>query len=186
MPIPAFRHAFLINLPARIRGADVEAAIASTVACGAELPAGMTVPTLASMIDAGQVISLLDYSDGSGCGWRYDHASDAPPPPYLTMRADPGDLDAVSVTGTAADMLAYAGRAMHGARWIMSTARDLAVSDNTVSKWMSGRVPLPATHGVFADLAGLLERRASEIRQAADVLAAYTADAKLARRAQGS
>lgn len=133
----------------------------------------MTTAALASMIDAGQVISLLDYSDCSGCGWHYDHACDAPPP-YLTMRADPGDPDGVAVTGTAADVLAYAGRAMHGDRWLMSTARDLAVSDDTVSRWMSGRVALPATHGALVDLCRVLVERNEEISNAYNVLAAYT------------
>ncbi len=65
------------------------------------------------------------------------------------------------------DALARAGRALHGEMgWQAPIARDVGVNENTVGRWMSGRVPLPADHGVFTDVLALLRRRSQEIAEA--------------------
>ncbi len=58
-----------------------------------------------------------------------------------------------------ADMLADIGRALHGERWLMRFSRDLEISDDTLSRWMTGRIPLPPDHGVFDDAARLLRAK---------------------------
>lgn len=69
-----------------------------------------------------------------------------------------------------ADILANAGRALYGARWLMRLARDLEISDDTLSRWMNGRTELKASHGVFRDAERLLRARAIELQQAADAI----------------
>ena len=56
------------------------------------------------------------------------------------------------------DLLRTIGEALYGPRWQTDLARDLAVSDRTVRRWVAGTDALPA--GVAADLARLCEERA--------------------------
>lgn len=74
-----------------------------------------------------------------------------------------------------ADMLTDIGRTLYGTHWRMALSRDVGVDDDTIRRWMSGRTELPPNHGVFRDALALLERRAGEIRQAADLLRQWQA-----------
>jgi len=70
------------------------------------------------------------------------------------------------------DILAAAGRSLYGDRWLMRLARDLDISDDTLSRWMNGRTPLNASHGVFRDAERLLRARAIALLKAADDISA--------------
>jgi hypothetical protein len=63
-------------------------------------------------------------------------------------------------------LLQRAGEALYGPRWQSELARDLAVSDRTMRRWVAGDgAPSP---GVYLDLLRLTQERA----QALDALAA--------------
>lgn len=71
---------------------------------------------------------------------------------------------------TPADMLADIGRALYGDHWRLALARGVGVDDDTIRRWMTGRTPLKANHGVFRDALELLKRRSVDISDAADDL----------------
>lgn len=60
------------------------------------------------------------------------------------------------------EMLAVAGRMLHGDEWQAPLARELGINRETIRRWLNGSAPLPAEHGVFDDLKAILLRRASE------------------------
>jgi len=68
------------------------------------------------------------------------------------------------------DVLAAAGRALYGERWQAGLAEELAVARNTVGNWLSGRSRLPHGHGVFRDMALVLEKRAAALASAGEAL----------------
>jgi len=72
-----------------------------------------------------------------------------------------------------ADQLAHVGRALYGEHWRLALARGVGVDDDTIRRWMTGRTPLPASHGVFRDALALLRRRGDEIDTAAADLARW-------------
>lgn len=61
------------------------------------------------------------------------------------------------------DMLADIARALYGEQWRMALARELGINDKTITRWMTGRTPLPADHRIFDDLSRTIE----EAREAA-------------------
>ena len=62
-------------------------------------------------------------------------------------------------TGCARDLLADAGRALHGERWKHPLAKDLAISRNTPKLWCDGTTPITVTHPIFVKLRELLRDR---------------------------
>lgn len=77
---------------------------------------------------------------------------------------------------TPADMLARVAKTLHGReQWRMRISRDLAVDDDTIRRWMTGRTELTVRHGVFDDALVLLRRRAEEINKQADELGRWMA-----------
>jgi hypothetical protein len=166
-----WRIAALLNLPPRLSRRDVETALRASVLNGAAVSA--PVADLLDDLDNGAVLTL------DSLGWRALAQADAPAPPtpVLTLRRSVDDPSHVDATGTAADMLAHIGRTLYGERWIMPLSRALEISDDTISRWMSGRVILQADHGVFADAAALLARRTAQIAAASDALREWRTDA---------
>lgn len=69
-----------------------------------------------------------------------------------------------------ADMLADIGRVLYGEHWRLPLARGVGVDDDTIRRWMTGRTPLSASHGVFDSALDLLRRRNDEIGDAAAAL----------------
>jgi hypothetical protein len=67
------------------------------------------------------------------------------------------------------DVLAAVGRAIHGERWQAPLSRDVGVNENTIVRWLTGKTPLPADHGVFDDVL----KRLDEICATRDALAAW-------------
>ena len=58
------------------------------------------------------------------------------------------------------DILAEIGRAIHGDRWIAPLADDLEINRETLRRWLNGHTPLPPDHGMWQDLADVVERYA--------------------------
>lgn len=63
-------------------------------------------------------------------------------------------------------LLINCGEGLYGPRWQSDIARDLGRSDRQVRRWAGGD-PIPAD--VFADLAKVIQRRASELSDLADI-----------------
>jgi len=53
------------------------------------------------------------------------------------------------------------GEALYGQQWQSAIARDLAVSDRTVRRWVAGRHQMP--DGVYSDLLRLIVERAATL-----------------------
>lgn len=70
------------------------------------------------------------------------------------------------------DMLADIARALYGEQWRMALARELGINDKTITRWMTGRTPLPADHGVFGALGGIVARAVVEAGERQKSLAA--------------
>lgn len=58
-------------------------------------------------------------------------------------------------------LLAECGEALYGPRWQSELARDLAVSDRTVRRWVAGTSEVPA--GLWVDLLRLTQERAAQL-----------------------
>lgn len=56
-------------------------------------------------------------------------------------------------------LLVECGEALYGPRWQSELARDLAVSDRTVRRWVAGTSEVPA--GLWLDLLRLTQERAA-------------------------
>jgi hypothetical protein len=69
------------------------------------------------------------------------------------------------------DLLARAGRALHGPVWRTGLAGDLSVSRNTLDRWVSGREAVPV--GVWGELRERLAKRAELAKELADAVAKY-------------
>lgn len=67
------------------------------------------------------------------------------------------------------DVLAAIGRALYRDRWQAQLARDVGVNENTIGRWLTGKTPLPAGHGIFHDLLTRLD----EVCAARDALAEW-------------
>ena len=65
-------------------------------------------------------------------------------------------------------LLVEAGEALYGPRWQSELARELAVSDRTVRRWVAGGADLPA--GVYTDLLRLTQERAAMLDALAERL----------------
>lgn len=66
------------------------------------------------------------------------------------------------------DLLARAGECLYGSRWLMRLARDLDVSDDILSRWMSGKTKFPADHRVLKRAIIFLRAKARELTSVAD------------------
>jgi len=62
------------------------------------------------------------------------------------------------------DKLMTLGEALHGPRWQMATASDLAVDKRQVHRWLSGQYAVP--DGVVSDLVIIARRRAASLNAA--------------------
>lgn len=56
-------------------------------------------------------------------------------------------------------LLVECGEALYGPQWQSALARDIAVSDRTVRRWVAGTSPVPA--GLYLDLLRLTQERAA-------------------------
>lgn len=56
-------------------------------------------------------------------------------------------------------LLVECGEALYGPRWQAELARDLAVADRTVRRWVAGTSDVPS--GLYADLLRLTQERAA-------------------------
>jgi hypothetical protein len=74
---------------------------------------------------------------------------------------------------TPQDILAKVGRALHGEHFAQSLAKDLDINRDTPRRWLAGKTPLQANHGVFGDLLALLNRRIAELTKVRDELARW-------------
>lgn len=66
------------------------------------------------------------------------------------------------------DLLAEIGRTVHGEYWQGALSRDLGINRQTILRWLTGRTPLPPTHGVWDDLADMLRERAAKMKSLAE------------------
>src|SRR5262249_31865965 len=62
---------------------------------------------------------------------------------------------------TAADILADAGRALHGERWRVPLAEEFGINPETMSKFMSGRMEVP--DGLLVNVDVLVRKRVKEL-----------------------
>lgn len=74
---------------------------------------------------------------------------------------------------TPPEMLAEVGRSLYGERWQLPLADDLGINRETIRRWLSGHTPLPADHGVFADVAGIICNRRAELAEISKILAGW-------------
>ena len=58
-------------------------------------------------------------------------------------------------------LLAECGEALYGPRWQSELARDLAVADRTVRRWVAGTSDVPS--GLYLDLLRLTQERAASL-----------------------
>lgn len=58
-------------------------------------------------------------------------------------------------------LLVECGEALYGPRWQSELARDLAVSDRTVRRWVAGTSEVPS--GLWVDLLRLTQERAAAL-----------------------
>lgn len=68
----------------------------------------------------------------------------------------------------AAELLARAGAALHGAQWVAPLARELGVHRVTVHHWATGRYPVPTR--AWRDLVLLVDARRKETWRVGDMI----------------
>lgn len=61
-----------------------------------------------------------------------------------------------------ADLLAAAGRAMHGDRWVVPLSDDISLNPETMRKFMSGRMAVPDT--LLDETGSLVRKRIRELQ----------------------
>jgi hypothetical protein len=76
------------------------------------------------------------------------------------------------MSSLAPDTLRACGEALYGPRFASELARDLAVAERTLRRWLAGDAPPPP--GVAGELAALLEARHGALAAARAALAPQT------------
>ncbi|MFN0022782.1 MAG: hypothetical protein ACKVS5_02680 [Parvularculaceae bacterium] len=67
---------------------------------------------------------------------------------------------------TPREMLREIGVALHGESFVTRFAADLEISERSMREFLSGRLPLDASHGVFRDALDLLDDKTAETSEA--------------------
>jgi len=60
------------------------------------------------------------------------------------------------------DLLAKAGRLIHGEQWQGPLSWDLGISRETLRRWLNGKESLPQDHGIWSDLSDILTETATD------------------------
>jgi hypothetical protein len=84
-----------------------------------------------------------------------------------------------AAAGSRAALLAQAGQALYGRRWILPLGQALNVPDGTFRPWAAGKGRIPTS--IWREILGIVQARQRELRLAAKMLKAQIAEDQAAQ-----